>query len=221
MTEEQKDILIAKMIDSPALLSDSELETIIADDELREIYEMSVAVSAAYIDRCPIDAAQGWERFKRHIKPKLTLTQWTLRIAAVWIGVMVVAGAAVGLLSIDVRPPHIAGVGVKTDTIHPRQITTIHAASPEREIVTAVQVVDSPKRPEATTHASVCDSVPQSEQFDIDEYMRIQQAAIDNEFAQLTAELVEDDYAVMLQDYDDPDIDVYELERMIRNVTMQ
>lgn len=221
MTEEQKDILIAKMIDSPALLSDSELEAIIDDSDLREIYEMSVAVSAAYMGRRPIDAAQGWEHFKRHIKPKATLTQWALRIAAVWIGVMVVAGAVVGLLSIDVHPPHIASVGVKTDTIHPRQITTINVVSPDREIVAKAQVSDTPKRAEIPMHASVIDSVPQSEQLDIDEYMRIQQAAIDNEFAQLTAELVEDDYAALLQDCDDLDIDVYELERLIRNVTMQ
>lgn len=221
MTEEQKDILIARMIDSPDLLSDSELETIIADDDLREIYEMSVAVSAAYIGRHPIDTARGWEHFKRHITPKATLTQWVLRIAAVWIGVMVVAGAVVGLLSIDVRPPHIAGVWMKTDTIHPRQITTIHATSPDREIVAKAQVTDTPQRIETPTHASVRDSVPQSEQVDIDEYMRIQQAAIDNELAQLTAELVEDEYAALLQDCDDLDIDVYELEFLIRNVTMQ
>lgn len=51
--------------------------------------------------------------------------------------------------------------------------------------------------------------------------MRIRQAAIDNELAQLTAELIEDEYAALLRNCDDPDIDIYELECMIRNVTMQ
>lgn len=55
MTDEHKEILIAKLLDSPASLSDEELDAIAHDDELRDLYGVSSAVSDAYACRSEWD----------------------------------------------------------------------------------------------------------------------------------------------------------------------
>lgn len=55
MTEEQKEILIAKLLDCPSSLSDEELDLILHDGELREIYDASVAMSGALVRQPDFD----------------------------------------------------------------------------------------------------------------------------------------------------------------------
>lgn len=63
MTEEQKEILIAKMLDAPASLSDMELDAILNDDELRDIYAASAALDSAYAAEAEFDMDAEWKRF--------------------------------------------------------------------------------------------------------------------------------------------------------------
>ncbi len=55
MTDEQRDIIIAKMIDAPAALTDEELRMIASDAELSDIQAVSAAVSGAYARKPTID----------------------------------------------------------------------------------------------------------------------------------------------------------------------
>ena len=67
MTEEQKEILIAKMLDAPSSLSDVELDSILHDDELRDIYEASAALSSACIRQPEWDMKAEWNSFRPRI----------------------------------------------------------------------------------------------------------------------------------------------------------
>ena len=58
MTEQQKEILTAKMLDAPASLSDEELALIGNDPELRDIYEMSASIATASAARTRFDMAE-------------------------------------------------------------------------------------------------------------------------------------------------------------------
>ena len=70
MTEEQKEILIAKMLDAPSSLSDVELDSILHDDELRDIYEASAALSSACIRQPEWDMKAEWNSFRPRIRRK-------------------------------------------------------------------------------------------------------------------------------------------------------
>lgn len=91
MTEEQKDILIAKMLDAPATLSEKELELIATDDELRDIQKISAAISGALTPNIEIDAQQEWARFRPRIHRKPSPMRWVMRVAAIFLGIMLAA----------------------------------------------------------------------------------------------------------------------------------
>lgn len=64
MTEEQKELLIAKMLDTPSSLSEEDLELILHDEELRGIYEASAALSGACIRQPELDMIAEWNCFR-------------------------------------------------------------------------------------------------------------------------------------------------------------
>lgn len=61
MTEEQKEKLIARMLDSPSSLSDEELEMMTLDEELRDIYEISSSVSGACMPAPHLEPSRGMD----------------------------------------------------------------------------------------------------------------------------------------------------------------
>lgn len=164
MTEEKKDILIGKMVDAPDTLTDQEVETILNDDELMDIYNTSSEIRRAYMRQPEIDVDAEWLRFRPNIKRKISYFSRALRVAAVFTGAVILAGIAV----------HFGG-------------TPAH----------------------------------ETEQIDIDEYLRVQKARIDNDIAMQAAEMYTDEYRLIINRLSDMGIYDGNFDNAIARITIQ
>ncbi|MCM1356382.1 MAG: hypothetical protein NC212_08265 [Staphylococcus sp.] len=227
MTEEQKDILIAKMLDAPSTLSDGELDAILHDDELRDIYEASSAVSSACVRQPEFDMEAEWKRFRPRLRRRPTILRMTLRVAAIFLGVVIATGIIVKMtdrvpsseqevmIAMAEQPNKEPDTTTQSETIQaPREMPADSAVSRpaprhKRHIAKATVV-------------KVEQTVPPSEdEFDVDEYLRVQQAKIDNELAMQAAAAMIDELTALQQIYDLIGEDDELLEKTIRKVTME
>lgn len=206
MTDVQREILIQKMLDAPATLTDAELHTIAGDAELRDIYEVSAAVSSACMSTREYDAAEEWTRFSSRIRRKPVWTRRWLRVAAVAAVAVAIAGVVAWMArsTSSHRAPLVAEAGVQ-DVSSP---TVVESPAPDTVAVDTEAPAGEPNVPGSAKplrrHMAAevelpCGAVP--DEMDIDEYMRIQQARADNELATLRAEVVQEEYELMCELY--------------------
>lgn len=230
MTEEQKDILIAKMLDEPSSLSDKDLESILSDEELRDIYEMSATVSGVYIDQPDFDMAEEWNMFRPKIRKKPMKMRWAMRVAAIFLGVVFVGGIMTRMIdkAFDAPRQNIAEVQdiKKTEEIKSiEDIKSNEIAKKEdsQSLIPGNNTASSSQYASKTkTKKTKQIEKPEVEDIDIDEYLRLQQARIDNDLAMMAAESYLYEYYEFIQDLDDTEAyDTTELENKIRQVTMQ
>lgn len=66
MTQEEKDILIGKLLDSPNSLTDNEINLILHNEELHETYDTSLLLKAAAISNKEYDLDEEWQMFIRN-----------------------------------------------------------------------------------------------------------------------------------------------------------
>ncbi|MDE5997315.1 MAG: hypothetical protein K2G77_03785, partial [Muribaculaceae bacterium] len=225
MTEKQKDILIAKMLDAPSSLSDKELASIMSDEELRDIYEMSAVVSCAYIDQPDFDMAKEWNRFRPNIRRKPMAMRWAMQVAAIFLGVVFAGGVLVRIIDkvLEESHPKIAKV---QDVKKSAEIKSIEENTEYEEILEKEDSQSLLPVNEASLsgrHTSKTKSVKSDEMqlpeedIDIDEYLRLQQARIDNDLALMTAESYKYEYDEFLQNLEDIEsYDTTELDNAIR-----
>ncbi len=192
MTEEQKDILTARMLDAPATLTDAEIEAILADAELRDIYDMSVAVGNACNPGPEADLKEEWDRFSRLLHRRPSRTGWLPRVAAIFFGVILLSGIVKTVIDRALTadsPPLIAEVAATAPS------DTVDVPEP-----TDPDVKDSDEEPQASATRRQAQNEPSAtaEAPDLDEYIRIDQARIDNELALLTAAEIEAESEDML-----------------------
>lgn len=191
MTEEQKDILIAKMLDAPASMSDEELETIMHDGELVGLWEMSSAVSGAYRNHYQPDIEKEWTRFSRRLRRKPSPLRLIAGIAAVFIGAALLTVAMITLsggFSSENDTPLLAGIEQPASPDKPEII------EPKSLIPESIKDLKQQKDTEPD-HVAETKRIPVSEpaaDIDIDEYLRIQQARIENDLALIAADEFED-----------------------------
>jgi len=227
MTDEQKEILIAKMLDAPSSLSDKELDAILHDDELRDIYEVSSAVSSAYAGQPELDMEDEWKRFRPRLRRKPTAMRWAMRVAAIFLGVVLASGIAVRIIDLIYthdRQPVIAKVDqlqeLKPDlSIQQRPQTSSTDEMPQIEkSKPAVPATRIAKAEVAPAKASRAQEEPV---IDIDEYLRIQQARIDNDLAIQAAESYMEEYDNLVPILDAAGVYDPEFDNAIRKVTME
>ena len=230
MTEEQKDILIGKMIDSPSSLTDEELESILSDEELRDIYEISATVSGAYIDQPDFDMDKEWNRFRPNIRRKPMPMRWAMRVAAIFLGVVFVGGVLVRIIdkTLDESQPKIAKVQdvKKSAEIKSIEQDTEYDEIQEKEDSQSLLPVNetslSGRHTSKTKFVKSNEMELPEEDIDIDEYLRLQQARIDNDLALMTAETYKYEYDEFLQNLEDIEsYDTTEWDNAIRQVTIQ
>ncbi len=234
MTEEQRDILIAKMLDAPSSLSDYELDMIEHDDELREIHETSAAISGACIRQPELDMDSEWERFRPRIRRKPSAIRRVMRVAAIFLGIMLVSSLLVKMVDHTLtsgKPAALAKVE------HPAPLDL--PASPEA-VIPSPAVDDHtdaikasapgqarpavPRKARATLAKAKAPATPATSSpadLDIDEYLRIQQARIDNELAMQVAETVVDEFEAIRLLYDTIGEDDESMVNALREITMQ
>lgn len=227
MTEVQKEILIAKMLDSPSCLSDEEVDIILHDDEMRDIYEISCAVSGCVRSTEPVlDMDEEWSRFNLRRRRKRSTMRWITSVAAMLSGIILVSFLT-GIFSdripssddtaaMDDTYPHKTvevALFALEETYHPRIPEEEEIPAPPERSTPAKIRKSQPHRPLATPETKISD-------MEIDEYLRIQQAAIDNEIALQSAQVIKDEYQLLT----DPeaiggfDIDV---DNAIKRITVQ
>lgn len=229
MTEEQKEILIEKMIDNPSSLTDKELDIILNDQEMKDIYEISSSVSNAYIPQPEIDVKKEWESFKPLLSKKPKFMYIFARIAAIFLGVIVlssVAGILVNRYFIPNNSEVIAKVEANeiledlsseiSENIIPEKKIEI---SPSAESQTNINQTPREMAPKSEIRDKEEES--DSEEIAIDEYLRIQQARIDNELALIEAQLILEEYYELIPLIENLDLDKSLLEANINNLTIQ
>lgn len=207
MTEEKKEFLIAKMLDSPSSLSDEEMDVILHDDELKDIYEMSSAVSGACIRQPEINMTGEWERFRPRIRRKPSAMRWVMRVAAIFLGVVVASGIGVTLtdyLLSSEEQPVIAKVEEKHAVTPDRISIPVAANEPVVKVEDGNQrkYVSAHKRHRAKAAVVAADTITAYDSDDdeyIEQYLRVQQARIDNELAMMTAQEIREKYATVIR----------------------
>ena len=199
MTEQEKDILIGKMIDSPSSLTDEELDMILIDDELKDIYEISSDVMGACLPQPEMDIEREWRLFRHRILPKPSPMRWILRVAAIFLGVMLASGILVKftdyLLTDEKKTNVVSDAGKRMDLNnkvngndvidHPMkdeepisEVLPVKAAIPDAGPVKTQRSRPSSKKVEI-----------EEDEIDVDEYLRLQQSEIDREIVLLNAEM--------------------------------
>lgn len=204
MTEQEKDRLVARMLDAPSSLSEEELDMIMLDDELKDIYEMSSAVKGACSSMIEIDAEKEWTLFRRRIIQKPSPIRWMMRVAAIFLGIMLVSGIIVKIVDHSLKPDDKLFVAEAVHSLANHHATEVCADNnvSEKENVT-VDVVETGRTSSVTIPVSSNASKPISEkeeveeEIDIDEYLRRQQDEIDYEIALLNADVFLDEHNAM------------------------
>lgn len=208
MTEEHKELLIAKMLDAPASLSDKELEAIVSDAELRDIYEISAAASRAYIRQPQVDVDKEWADFRKRIHRPRPAMRWIMRVAAVFLGI-IVCGIIVKLTTKTVMPDETpAAVTAQT-------VPSVVEEPPSRPDLKVEETVPGPTRKTAPAPATrkkavraktmlaktqpetANKEIDNTDEIDVEEYIRIQQAKVDNNLALQEAEIYAERRLVM------------------------
>lgn len=224
MTEERKYILIEKMLDAPASLTDEELDMIANDDELKDIYEISSDVSGACVGGPAVVVDdEEWKRFRPRIARKPSPVRRFMHVAAVLLCVMLVSGIVVRLTD---RLLTQGGTDMLGNALIDQAGTVQERDSTVNSVVTPPPVVEVAGAKPRIAYRSMARKAAMTEidlpdDAEIEEYLRIQKARIDNDIAMLTAEMITEEYAAMRQSGDfagEPDADI---EAVINKITMQ
>lgn len=231
MTEEQKEILIAKMLDAPASLSDMELDAISEDDELRDIYAASAALDSAYAAEQKFDMDAEWKRFSPRLRRKPDNMRWFMRVAAIFLGVILASGVVVKIINTAfTHDPQPVIAKVEQVSKAPER-PTLHETLQAAESIDKTPVnhaIGHSSKPVNTRHIAKAEvSMPattptQAEpEIDVDEYLRIQQARIDNELALQMAESYMEEYDDLVPILDAAGLYSSEMDNEIRKITME
>lgn len=203
MTEEQKDFIIAKMIDSPASLSAEELDMIEHDAELRDIYMMSAAVSGACANTPEPDMAEEWKRFRPRLRRRPSAMRRMMRIAAIWLAITASSWIVIRLINEAFSPgePSLTASVEQPDDNN-------RTKAPVSESVTVREETDAPSEAPAMTDAPSSppstpndsddmidpEAILRASGAELEDYMRIYRAGIDNSLALQTAEVYSAEY---------------------------
>ncbi len=227
MTEDQKDKLIAKMLDAPSSLSDEEVDMIMRDSELRDIHNMSSDIYSAVAPSPVIDMEQEWRMMRRRLPGRRPLMRRVMYAAAILFGIILASVTILkvvnGTRSTDNPAPLLTDAEPK-ESIDTTAYTPPVIPGPEirNEAITRQEPRRKPRR---KARRQVAENTATDPEIDIDEYLRIQQARIDNELAMQNAEIMEFELTNLRQLYDsgygmDPEA-AEELDDLINRITLQ
>ncbi len=194
MTEQDKDILIGKMLDSPSSLTDKELSMILTDEELKDIYEISSSLKGACVAQSEMDVRREWRLFRRRILPTPSPIRWIMRVAAIFLGVMLLSGIIVrftdSILTADQPVVADAGQAVNNRFLggDVKDHTSNDGGSISEMSVGKIHTVVA-KPIEHRKSRNAAKKVEVEDEFDVEEYLRVQRAEMDHEVALLNAEM--------------------------------
>lgn len=232
MTEDQKESLIAKMLDAPSTLSGAELEAILYDDELRDIYEASAALSGACCRQPQLDMRAEWARFRPLLRRQPAARRWSIRVAAIFFGVILASGIAVRIIdNVFSNKPSRAIVNAEPPAeAKPAAIICPAPLAPQINTgkTESVPANEGHHRAPARHHLAQAETAPATEaaatvepDIDIDEYLRLQQARVGNDLALQAAQSFAQEYDELTAILDAVGARDAALDNAIRKVTME
>lgn len=206
---------------------------IVNDRELHDIYETSALVRRAVVPEPQIDIEKEWRQFHRHLAPRRPSWHIAISVAAIFTGIIFLSSVLVTTLTCE---PSGDSNPVTADAESPATYTELTAHEAPHATMNAVAQPPAPQSKKKTTAkpkrrliaaagATKTQAQPSEEEnIDVDEYLRIQQAKIDNQLATQKAQIIEYEYNAMLDMYypdaiDTPDRDIHA--KTISNLTMQ
>lgn len=189
------------MIDRPADLSPDEIEAIMGDAELCDFYEISVDLQNSLIEEPQINIKEEWGNFCQLLsarRRRLSLKA-IMQIAAIFIGIALLSGVVLNIINSQSSQSSVAGmladvqrtndtcgiyIAPKTTTIATPKPTT---STPSEQSKSQQIVLDNISSASVTTPQTAVTDIAISD-FDPEQYVKVQQARIDNEIAMAMAE---------------------------------
>ena len=102
--------LLFRMMEHPQDYTDNQWQEILSDKECYELYVLMAKTQMAFvqetIDEETIETE--WRRFERKHLRKATFRQWWVRVAAVFLGVLMLSGIAFAVIRTIVQKSHVA-----------------------------------------------------------------------------------------------------------------
>lgn len=228
MTDEQKEILIAKMLDAPSTLSNEDLNMIQHDEELKDIYEVSSAISGATMPQPELDMEEEWKLFRPRIRRWRTPSRWIMKVAAIFLGVLAlggITGKIIDYMLTTENQPMVATAQQPDSTIKeidPKlEVESMEKVFAEENVETKASLSVIPHRKRIKTESAESEATNEDNLIDIDELIRIEQAKIDNDMAVLTAQQILIDYNTMFLNVDMNEVDTEQMTQTINMLTMQ
>lgn len=206
MTEEIKNTLIEKMIDRPDELTSDEIMAICSDEELRKLYDISSKLQDTLQPAPQTPVTQEWDMFSRRLstrRPKKKLYRRLLQTAAAVAGILLISAVIVKItghapsesdsqLTADVISTDITKS--PADTIRCQNDKLVTTLKNDGTHIADASKPDKNHSAKKAKSASTPTATP-----DFDEYLRIEQARIDNEIAMAMAEVYEAEYLASLE----------------------
>lgn len=206
MTEEIKNTLIEKMIDRPDELTSDEIMAICSDEELRELYDISSKLQDTLQPAPQTPVTQEWDMFSRRLntrRPKKKLYRRLLQTAAVVAGLLLISAVIVKITghAPSAPDPSLTADVISTDitknpadTIRCQNDKLVTTLKNDASHIADASKPDKNHSAKKAKSASTPTATP-----DFDEYLRIEQARIDNEIAMAMAEVYEAEYLASLE----------------------
>lgn len=202
MTEEQKEFLIAKMLDTPASLTDEELEDIVSDTELRDIYEVSATAAEALSTKAEFDLADEWALFHKRLKRRRLPLRQIFKAVACLAGIITIS--AVFLKTTTTSLSDNAPAAICEATTADKEAMPSIPISPEATLTPSSNhqtTISALKQPAPSQNGEVAiQELPPLSDSELEEYLDLQQARIENDLAMLNAEAIIDDLNSMYDD---------------------
>lgn len=228
MTDEQKEILIAKMLDAPSTLSDQDLNMIQHDEELKDIYEVSSAISGATMPQPELDMEKEWNLFRPRIRRWRSPSRWIMKVAAIFLGVLALGGITGKIIDYMLTTENQPLVAIakqpvsKIKEINPKpEYESIEKGITEESVVNKESKSIIPHRKRVKAESTISEEATENNIIDIDELIRIEQAKIDNDIAVITAQQIIVEYNELLLNVDMNEIDNEQMIQTINMLTMQ
>lgn len=193
MTPPDRELLIEKMLTRASTLTDSEINEIIADEELCQLYDAALYTRAAVALK-DYDADREWQAFSASLPPSRQRWWSGPRAAAAAAIVSILATAAVLIFTPRTDMGDASVLVAQTDTIdEPETVDTVDALMPdlpptEAELVANASPImpQTPKiKPRRKQHQPAAEQMTEDE---VMEQIMIEKARIENEIATLVAQ---------------------------------
>lgn len=204
MTSEQRDIIVEKMIDKPETLTNDEISMISSDAELKDLYEISSRLADELTSIPEGDIDTEWSKMHNLILGKTFKRKSYFR----WMGI--VAGIVVllicGRVAVRYNLPareEVSDIAIDIHYLTPEgkaYLDSLIEVNKSFEIKDNAIVENKDKRQSSKKLCIHSPHPSDNENSDIDEYLRIEQARVDNEVAMALAQVYREDFNVDLEE---------------------